>query len=684
MATRLRPTQEFVSLKNELINANALYADPQFPPNIKSLYNNGRIPPGSRHIGQIVWKRPRDMSPNPEFISEGANQYDLDQGALGDCWFIAGAAVLAATHPAEFAKVVPPDQGFTPDIYTGMFRFNFWWYGKWVEVIIDDYLPTDGTRLIYCSNIERQDEFWPCLLEKAYAKLRGSYENLDGGKLQDAMVDLTGGISEVIDIQKKREISPELYNLLYTSFQMKSMMGACIFKPENSAPNEIEKNNGLFMGHAYSITGFKQIPTGRGTVNLLRLRNPWGRDEWKGPWSDRSPEMRHLTKELQNDLLFVSRDDGEFWMSYEDFIANFDEIQLCHLQIDAIIEELTDNKKKQDWNVTVYHDAWIKGITAGGSGNAPNESLYWKNPQFYVTLSKVDSTLGHGDDCTLIVSLMEKEKNKSQIAVGFDVYKLKSAELRPLDNSRAPRNALLLTQRSGAYVYYREVTKRFELKPGTYVIIPSTFYPHEEAEFMLRLFTEKPIDSGVLDEVTRPPDKPVASKDQLMKAFERHAGEDQKMDPSELATFLEDVSSTELRDPMKFPLESCRSLVALMDEDKSGYLSFNEAKRAWKEIKAYREVFKQFDKDNSNTVDTYELGSMFSKLGFPINRAVLTSIVRRYGGRDNTITLPDFVMIICKLTSLFASFHEQQRKKNVKGDSVEFLRNEFLEVTMFT
>lgn len=60
-------------------------------------------------------------------------------------------------------------------------------------------------------------------------RLRGSYENLDGGKLQDAMVDLTGGISEVIDIQKKREVSPELYNLLYTSFQMKSMMGACIF-----------------------------------------------------------------------------------------------------------------------------------------------------------------------------------------------------------------------------------------------------------------------------------------------------------------------------------------------------------------------------------------------------------------------------------------------------------------------
>lgn len=37
-------------------------------------------------------------------------------------------------------------------------------------MIIDDYLPTDGYRLIYCSNWEEKDEFWGALLEKAYAK----------------------------------------------------------------------------------------------------------------------------------------------------------------------------------------------------------------------------------------------------------------------------------------------------------------------------------------------------------------------------------------------------------------------------------------------------------------------------------------------------------------------------------
>ena len=41
--------------------------------------------------------------------------------------------------------------------------------------------------------------------------------------------------------------------------------------------------------------------------------------------------------------------------------------------------------------------------------------------------------------------------------------------------------------------FFRETVKRFYLKPGPYVIVPSTLEPEKEAEFMLRVFSEKPM-----------------------------------------------------------------------------------------------------------------------------------------------------------------------------------------------
>ncbi|CAG9763963.1 unnamed protein product [Ceutorhynchus assimilis] len=153
--------QDFYTLRDQNLENGTMFEDPEFPADDRSLFFS------QRPDRYYEWKRPHEICDNPQFFVEGYSRFDVQQGELGDCWLLAAAANLTL-YNRLFLQIVPDDQEFD-DKYAGIFHFRFWQYGRWVDVVIDDRLPTYNGQLIFLHSTE-DNEFWSALLEKAYAK----------------------------------------------------------------------------------------------------------------------------------------------------------------------------------------------------------------------------------------------------------------------------------------------------------------------------------------------------------------------------------------------------------------------------------------------------------------------------------------------------------------------------------
>ncbi|XP_046696455.1 calpain-1 catalytic subunit-like [Silurus meridionalis] len=241
----------------------------------------------------------------------------------------------------------------------------------------------------------------------------------------------------------------------------------------------------LFGKHAYSITDTKEVQAKHGRFKLVRLRNPWGHKEWTGAWSDCSKEWSQVSPEDKAKLCY-SADDGEFWMSYSDYIQRYSKLEICNLT-----PNMTIDGNLGCWNFCQFEGTWKVGATAGGCLNFP--ATFSTNPQFRVKLD-IDS---QGDDkCSVLIALMQKGARKAK-QTGFNGWKIGFYIYKVPDKYKGKQNVLLGCedlQRSVAksdITLKREVYLRFDLPLAEYVIIPATSEPNQEASFLLRVFSEK-------------------------------------------------------------------------------------------------------------------------------------------------------------------------------------------------
>ncbi|KAK1170959.1 calpain-2 catalytic subunit-like [Acipenser oxyrinchus oxyrinchus] len=670
--------QDFDCLRNECLQAGKLFTDETFPALAYSL-GFDELGPNSSKTHGVSWKRPTELCSSPQFIVGGACRTDICQGALGDCWLLAAIASLTLNEDV-LARVVPSGQSFEEN-YAGIFHFQFWQFGEWVDVVIDDRLPTRNGKLLFVHSAEGS-EFWSALLEKAYAKVNSSYEALSGGSTTEGFEDFTGGIAENHDLKKPH---PQLFKIIQKALRRGSLLG-CSIDITSSAETEAVTSQKLVKGHAYSVTAADEVEYQGQQEKLIRIRNPWGEVEWTGPWSDNSEEWSS-TSEADRARLSNKSEDGEFWMSFSDFLRHYSRVEICNLTPDALTSD-----EYNKWELSKYEGNWRSGSTAGGCRNFSD--TFWSNPQFVLKLEEVDDDPDDGEDgCTVLVGLIQKNRRRyrkmgeDMHTIGFAIYEVPE-EYAGKRNVHLSKNFFLRNQskaRSETFVNLREVCSRFKLPPGEYLVVPSTFEPHKNGDFCLRVFSEKQAETQELDnEVQAKLDEVEITEgdidDRFRKLFSNLAGQDCEMSAFELCNILNKVVSK--RSEIKtdgFSLETCRTMVNLLDKDGSGKLGMVEFKILWTKIEGYLNIYRNKDVDHSGTMSSHEMRAAIEEAGFTLNNALLQSVVARYSEANLTVDFDNFVGCLVRLETMFKLFKSIDTEKS---GSVEFTLLAWMTVTM--
>ena len=326
-----KPNPERIFRKQKIYVGDKPWNDPMFTPSRQTLcpYNDkGWLLPENVLISDVEgwekynWCRVEEIlnSKNYQVFEEGISADDILQGSIGDCYFLSAVGSLC-----KFSHYI--DKLFFTKEKTKEHLYGVFIYlnGSWKLVLIDDFLPFTGQRFKkFAFSSSAGKELWVAFLEKAWAKINGSYAKIGcGGSPTEVFDILTEAFSEQVPINPyyRDYIWETIYDAEKKGYIMTAGTSVDIF-------NLNIEGVGLSAGHAYTVLGVMEIDTGKGIEKVVRLRNPYGNGEFNGDWSDYSKKW---TPELKKKYNIVQKDDGSFYMGYDDFLTYYITLGICKL-----------------------------------------------------------------------------------------------------------------------------------------------------------------------------------------------------------------------------------------------------------------------------------------------------------------------------------------------------------------
>ena len=233
----------------------------------------------------------------------------LKQTILGDCYFLEVLSTLS--NCGQLIYQLFPNEEMPED---GIFTVCLFVDGKWQKVFIDDYFffkkGTDKFAFVQ----PRDNCIYSCILEKAYAKVKGSFSALIGGYSENAFKVLTG--FDCINILFEKSFNDEEFiKFIKEKFDIGYLFSCCT------------------DAHAYSLLNIfidKDIKK-----TCLQIRNPWG-DNYNDKESENANKILLDKGDIYKEPT-MNEYNGIFQCTYPEFKNKFCEVIICQTLFNSTI-----------------------------------------------------------------------------------------------------------------------------------------------------------------------------------------------------------------------------------------------------------------------------------------------------------------------------------------------------------
>jgi hypothetical protein len=306
--------ERLASLNNQVLG-KAVGRDPFFPPSLTSIAPKGttcgdsaqQISKSCDKFNQwsTFQRVARNMGKSFKVMQGSRVKFsDIDQGQLGNCYFLAALAAVAITHPEVIQDMFVDRELW----WENEFRTKWLINGRLQTLVVDNAVPANW-RGTFFTQPGPNGEFWPVILAKTWAKIFGSFKAAEGGIASEVIRAMTRAPADYIDIDDGNETEDSTWQSLLGGIRNKYPMvaGTC----SNCGDPE---RYGLARSHAYTVLDAYTL---RGSGRVVKMFNPWANHNFRGV-------LRQTTQ-------LNGVETGVFTMTLNEFFVGFSDVSITYV-----------------------------------------------------------------------------------------------------------------------------------------------------------------------------------------------------------------------------------------------------------------------------------------------------------------------------------------------------------------